>query len=331
MTSRERVMTALQLGQPDRVPWIESFIHPSLANALLGREATQLKGGRITPDIYGTLSLDNINFDFRPPLFAKMVNYGDLEMVQEPWLLGWEDVERLKAWLPDPYDDTLYANAREYLRVAKKDRAAVAGLRLGVSPVYNSMGYERFVYALVDEPEFVEAAIEVYGDWCSKVISRVNEMDFDIAWLSEDIAFKDGPMVTPNQYKKHIFPHMKRVADQIALPKIYHSDGDYNSLLDQILELKPSAIANLEPPVMDIFELKETHGDKVCLLGNIDLHHTLTRGTVEETIAEVKEKLEKVGKGGGYIIATSNGLVSYCKPENVLAMNETIQKYGWYR
>jgi uroporphyrinogen-III decarboxylase len=51
-------------------------------------------------------------------------------------------------------------------------------------------------------------------------------------------------------------------------------------------------------------------------------------GTPEETTAEVKEKLERVGKGGGYIIASANGLASYCKPENVLAMNDAILKYG---
>jgi uroporphyrinogen-III decarboxylase len=101
-------------------------------------------------------------------------------------------------------------------------------------------------------------------------------------------------------------------------------------LLDFILKYNPSGIANLEPPAMDIFKLKETYGDRVCLVGNIDLHYTLTRGTKEETVAEVKEKIERVGKGGGYMIASSNGLTAYCKPENVLAMNDAILKYGWY-
>ncbi len=331
MTPRERVLTALRLGQPDRVPWVENYVHPSLANVLLGREAKQIKGARLSPDVHERLCLDNITFDFRPPIFAQMERWGDLDMVREPWLKGWEDLEKLKSWLPDPTDNAMYENAQEYLRLYKKDYAAVASLRLGISNVYNSMGYENFVFSLVDEPEFVEAAIDLFGDWCAKVIARVNEMDFDLVWLSEDIAFKDGPMVTPKQYAKHIFPHAKKVADQVAHPKIYHSDGDYSSLLDQILQLNPAAIANLEPPVMDIFKLKEAYGDRVCLLGNIDLHYTLTMGTVEETVAEVREKLERVGKGGGYIIASSNGLVSYCKPENVLAMNETILRHAWYR
>lgn len=164
MTPRERVLTALQLGQADRVPWVENYVHPSLANKILGREATQIKGARLSPDIHEKLCLDNVTFDFRPPIYAQMEKWGDLEMVRETWLRGWEDVEKLKAWLPDPHDSALYENAREFLRVYKKDYAAIASLRLGVSNVYNSMGYENFVYALVDEPAIVEAAIEVFGD-----------------------------------------------------------------------------------------------------------------------------------------------------------------------
>jgi uroporphyrinogen-III decarboxylase len=120
------------------------------------------------------------------------------------------------------------------------------------------------------------------------------------------------------------------VADKIGFPMVYHSDGNYMDVLDFILQYNPSGIANLEPPAMDIFSLKETHGDRVCLVGNIDLHYTLTRGTEEETRMEVKEKIERVGEGGGYIMASANGLAAYCIPENVMAMHDTILKYGYY-
>ncbi len=330
MTPRERVLIALKGGQADRVPWVENYVHSSLVNKILGREVVSLKGVRVAPEIHEKLCIDNITYDFKPPTYAQTEKRGDLIMVGEPWLKGWEDLDKIKKWLPDPEDDSFYADAEAYLK-CKGDYAALAGVRLGIANVYNSMGYENFVYALADEPEFVEAAFEVFGQWSTKVIERVNNMAFDVVRISEDIAFADGPMVTPAQYEKHILPYAKKVMDKIALPAIYHSDGNFMDLMEYILQLKPAAIANLEPPGMDIFALKETLGDRVCLLGNIDLHYTLTRGTPEETAAEVKEKLERVGKGGGYIIASSNGLVSYCKPENVLTMNDTIQKYGWYR
>ena len=329
MTSRERVMTALKGGRPDRVPWVESYVHSSLVNKILGREVHPVKGARFAAEIHEKLCLDNITYDFRPPIYAEIEWRGDLEMIKAPKLRNWEDLEVMKKWLPDPHDDTFYENA-ELLLKQKGDYAAVTGVRLGISNVYNSMGYENFIFGLYDNPDFVTACFEVFGDWCSRVIERVNEMDFDLAWISEDIAFQNGPMVTVEQYEKYIFPYAKKVVDKIRFPTIYHSDGDYLPVLDFIMQYNPSGIANLEPPAMDIFKLKETHGNSVCLVGNIDLHYTLTRGTEEETRAEVKEKLERVGLGGGYIIASANGLASYCIPENVLAMNDTILQYGFY-
>lgn len=329
MTSRERVLTALNGGQPDRVPWMESYVHTSLTNKILGREVKPIKGARFAVEIHEKLCMDNIAYDFRPPIYAEMERHGDLEALREGKLKTWDDLETVRKWLPDPEDEAFYNNARELLK-QKGDYAAVASCRFGISNVYNSMGYENFVYALYDNPEFITTAFEVFGDWCIKVIERVNEMDFDLVWIAEDIAFQGGLMVSVEHYEKYVFPYAKRVVDKISLPTIYHSDGNYMAIMDHILKYNPNGIANLEPPSMDIFKLKETHGDKVCLVGNIDLHYTLTKGTKDETVAEVREKIERVGRGGGYIIASSNGLTSYCKPENILAMNDTILKYGCY-
>jgi Uroporphyrinogen decarboxylase (URO-D) len=328
MTSRERVMTALSLGQPDRVPWVEAYVHPSLTNKILGRNVPPIPGARFVNEVHEKLCLDNLSYDFKAPLYAELEQHGDLECIRNTWLKTWEDLDKLKKWLPDNTSKSFYANAKEYLK-DKADYAAVCVVKIGVANTYNSMGYEDFIYNLNDEPEFVEACLEVWGEWCSRIIERVNEMDFDLVWASEDIAFQQGPMVKPEQYEKHIFPFCKKMFSKLEKPLIYHSDGNYTGLLDYILQYNPKGIANLEPPCTDIFKLKETYGKKACLVGNVDLHYTLTMGTPEETTAEVKEKLERVGKGGGYIIASANGLASYCKPENVLAMNDAILRYGF--
>ena len=89
MTPRERVLTTLKLGQADRVPWVESYIHSSLVNKILGREVTAIPGARIAPQIHEKLCLDNITYDFRPPIYAEVEKRGDLEMIRQPWLKGW--------------------------------------------------------------------------------------------------------------------------------------------------------------------------------------------------------------------------------------------------
>jgi uroporphyrinogen decarboxylase len=80
---------------------------------------------------------------------------------------------------------------------------------------------------------------------------------------------------------------------------------------------------------MDIKEVKKQYGKKICILGNIDVN-THSLGTVEEVKAEVKQRISEVAPGGGYMVSSGNSIAAYCKPENVLAMAEAVQRYGKY-
>ena len=73
---------------------------------------------------------------------------------------------------------------------------------------------------------------------------------------------------------------------------------------------------------------------RVCIvgasgkLGRYMVQHALDR---EEVDAEVKRRIEVVGKGGGYMISSANSITDYCKLENVWAMSRAIGKYRTYR
>jgi uroporphyrinogen-III decarboxylase len=86
----------------------------------------------------------------------------------------------------------------------------------------------------------------------------------------------------------------------------------------------------IQPAAMDMKQMKSKYGNRVCILGNIDLDYTLTLGTPEEVDREVKERIAVAGVGGGYVITSANSLTDYCKDENVWAMARAIKKYGKY-
>ena len=78
---------------------------------------------------------------------------------------------------------------------------------------------------------------------------------------------------------------------------------------------------------MDIQSVKQRYGDRVALVGNIFMSD-LVRKTPEDIEAQVRLRMEAIGKGGGYIVSSSNSLTDDMKPENVLAMRDAIRKYG---
>ena len=51
--------------------------------------------------------------------------------------------------------------------------------------------------------------------------------------------------------------------------------------LDKIIECGVDAIHPIEPKAMNIADVKQRYGNKLCLIGNIDVD-LLSRGTVNE-------------------------------------------------
>jgi len=338
MTSRERVLTALKLKQPDRVPWVESSVHNNLVEKLLKRTdfekapVTQLfsmPGARIPPAVLDVLALDNLNFSVAPPRFVKSRNVEGMDIIIDGLIKTEADLAKIV--LPDPESDEFYKPAREFVaRFKGSNKALCITTRMGVSNTYLSMGIEHFSLQLYENRDFVLKMMDIFIDWACKAVKKINELGFDFMILPEDLAWKQGPMFSPKMFRELFLPRMKKVAENIKLPWIYHSDGNLMPILDDLLTLGMNGLANIEPNAMDINELKKKYGRRVCLVGNIDLHYTLTQGTPEETEAEVKKRIQEVGKGGGYILASSNSLAGYCKPENVLAMHRALLKYGSY-
>ena len=338
MTSRERVLTALMRKQPDRVPWVESTVHNTLVEKLLKRAdfekatVTQLfavPGARFSPAVFEILAIDNMNFSIAPPRFVKSRSFEGMDIILDGLIKEENDLE--KVVLPNPDDDAFYQPARDFVaRFRGTDKALGVTTRIGISNTYLSMGIEHFSLQLYDNPDFVFKVMDLFISWAEKAVTRINDLGFDFLIIPEDLAWKQGPMFSPKIFREVFLPRMKRVTERIRIPWIFHSDGNLMPILDDLLSLGMNGLANIEPNAMDIGALKKNYGKKICLMGNIDLHYTLTRGTAEETEAEVKKRIEEIGPGGGYILASANSLTPYCKPENVLAMNRALLKYGFY-
>jgi len=100
-------------------------------------------------------------------------------------------------------------------------------------------------------------------------------------------------------------------------------------LLDDLVGLGIAGLHPLEKGAMDIRAVKRDYGDRICLLGNVDLN-LLGMATPDEVEREVRELIRDVGPGGGYIVTSGNSLAGYLRPENVVALAEAAQRYGRY-
>jgi 5-methyltetrahydrofolate--homocysteine methyltransferase len=81
---------------------------------------------------------------------------------------------------------------------------------------------------------------------------------------------------------------------------------------------------------MDIDAVKKKWGQKLCLIGNLNLDSTLTLGTPDDVRAEVYERIRTIGPGGGYMVASSNSITDYVPLANMKALIDATFEFGQY-
>ena len=153
---------------------------------------------------------------------------------------------------------------------------------------------------------------------------------------ADDMAYKSGPMMAPEQYRRFVTPRAKRVCDLVhdAGGLIFmHTDGFIDPVMHCFIEAGYDAIQPLEPTSMGydaISRVKKHWGDKIAVIGNCDTTNTLSFKTPAEVRAEVhscfKQAVDKNGEVSGYVFAASGSLHDKVRLENALAMMDEYKK-----
>ena len=123
---------------------------------------------------------------------------------------------------------------------------------------------------------------------------------------------------------------MNRLTHATGRLAVYHSDGALQEVVEDIIACGFDGLNPIEPPAMDINEIKRRYGSRISIIGNIDLGYTLTRGTPQEVRAEVRQRIHDLAPGGGYAVSSSNSVPEYVPLANFNAMREATFEYGKY-
>ncbi|HJO61757.1 MAG TPA: uroporphyrinogen decarboxylase family protein [Desulfobacterales bacterium] len=332
---RERVIEALALREPDRVPWVEIEPEQKIVGAILGKPYTPVNKpvGLYNRDVEEEkafsrrLGKDNIVYSFRPPIFCDFVPGEDGILFYGKGHIRCRD-DLKKMVFPDLESKKYFKPASEFVR-KKEEFAALATTRLGFAATMLSVGMMKFFELLYEDRDFLLEVMNCYTQWLSRAMKIVSELGFDFVSASDDMAMKTGPMISPNMIEDFFLPPMQKVARSISIPWITHSDGNMLPMIDIWLQLEQNGIHPIEPAAMDIRKVKEQYGSRICIIGNVDVD-LLSNGTPKEIEEIIRALIHDIAPGGGYILSSGNSFPSYAKVENVLAMGEGLRKYGHY-
>jgi uroporphyrinogen-III decarboxylase len=195
------------------------------------------------------------------------------------------------------------------------------------------MGTQRLLIALISETNLIRKMFDFWADFVLSLAKAALEIQVDYLGIWEDLAYRNGPMISPQIFGDLFVPYYKKVTSAFRRKgvdvAIVDSDGDINSLIPLWLEGGVNGFLPLEVQAgMDVVSLREKYGDKIVLMGNVSLW-ALRRGprAIDE---EISRKFPSLLPGGGYIASTDHHIPPDVPYENFMHYLRRVQKWGRY-
>jgi Uroporphyrinogen decarboxylase (URO-D) len=268
---------------------------------------------KTTHDIYGRYY--DVVFDERGNLGTPMYK-GGLIASPDDWK-AWDKSDILK--MPERANKVW-----KHIQADMGDRIYVfASFLYGVfENSWQPMGFDRWAVAMRREKDFYCMMVEAIADAGIPGII-----------YSDDQAYRSGPMLNPKMMDEWYGDAFRRIVDTahgLGMKAVVHTDGNVYPLLEWFASCGFDGVHALEPTAgVELARVKEMVGDRMCLLGNMDVTHILVDASKDEVYEAVRQSIADAGAGGGYIIAPTNSHPGM-SPQNIRWMLEATEKYGRY-
>jgi len=341
MNAFERAVAVVENKMPDRIPTMEIMIDPKVMKALNGTDDYM--------DFCDYFDMEFVVTNTPSLLYRKTIldeeegvfvnEWGikrkeSIEVVSsllEPSLKTYADIKNFKA--PNPYDDYRYIQLGKLIKRFKGKRLVGMHLHDSFNYPYYLRGMENLFMDMYDTPELVHHLVKISVDHNIAIARKAIEMGADFIILGDDYGASTSLLVAPDQWREFFLPGLQQIVTAVKDAGGYcfkHCCGNINSILDDIVGTGIDVLHPLDPSAgMDIIAVKEKHKE-LTVMGGINCYEPLSEFTIEELEKTVINAIETIGKGGRYIMASSNSVHSDVKPENYKAMNNIRINRGIY-
>ncbi len=328
-TRRERVLTALAHHQPDVTPWqidltidarqnTAAYLGDPSFEASIGNHLAGCEDGyfvEVSPgfwrDQFGVVWNRTIDKD---------IGNVHVVLLPEPDLSGYR--------FPEP---DLARNSATYERLiaANPDVLRFGGVGFSMfERAWTLRGMENLLADMLLHPAFVDELLDRILEYNLKVIDHLLAYDLDCVRFGDDWGQQHGLIMGPRLWRRFIKP---RVAQMYARVKaagkfvMQHSCGAVQELFPDLIDMGLDIFNTFQPEVMDVDWVKREYGRHLTFYGGISTQQVLPRVGPDDVRAEVRRMIDRIGVGGGYIVAPTHAIPRDVPPENIVAFIEAVQ------
>jgi uroporphyrinogen decarboxylase len=341
MTSRERLLAALDGKVPDRLPATTHHLMPYFLDKYMN--------GMSEREFFDALGLDAIRWinayqpsecdswrivvedipgqEYETRRHRFVTPKGELTMVlQSNQYTSWisehlvkhkQDIELIAEYAPAPRCDVAAVNAAA---AAFGQRGIIRG-HICTFDVFGQPGAWQDAACLVGIQDLILAA---YDDaaWVHELLGILQRRKLgyiqSLAGAAYDLLELGGgdascTVISPQFFDEFVAPYdapLITAAHGVGQRIVYHTCGGMMAILERIAGMKPDAMETFTPKDMggdaNLAEAKRRIGGQVCMIGGLDQLHFFTGCTAERTRAEVRRCFAEAGEGGGFILSPSD-------------------------
>ncbi|MGQ9623729.1 MAG: uroporphyrinogen decarboxylase family protein [Candidatus Caldatribacteriaceae bacterium] len=286
MTPRERVKTALNHEEPDRVPTdlgggvssITAVAYQKLIRYLgipgCGKVGEFKVMEKLDEELLTLLGVDFRHVFARPPEGWKPETFPDGSFSNE-WGIRLKDVGEYTEIVYHPLANATLYDLESFTWPDFSDRSRVRGLKEEVLELYEKTEYaiclgsvggrileqcqwlrgmEKFMIDLVANKDFAHALldkmVELQKQFFANVLSEIGEY-VEVVVMGDDLASQDRLLMSPELYREMIKPRQYELfsfVKKLTRAKImYHSDGAVYPLIGDLVEIGVDILNPLQP------------------------------------------------------------------------------------
>jgi uroporphyrinogen decarboxylase len=361
MTGRERFLTALSNGQPDRMPcqvhsWMAYYLKTYLggcdqfaAYERFGMDPVIYAGPRA---VYAEKDQANWRRD-RKDLGVVEGNRRWQETITTPGgvlthagagneFTGWETEVLLKTeadfelWdrnlpMPAKLDWTPSNEAKRRIGDRGIVRSGFFGFGQG-SPWQDFcilFDTQPAIMMAMDNPEWVEHALERLLAKKLRGIELAGRFEQDLVEIGGGAG--SNTVISPDMFRRFCLPFDRRQVSAIhagGAKVVYHLCGGLMHMLDMVVETGADALETMTPPAMggdcDLAEAARRVGDRLAFIGGFDQNKGFEKGN-PKVVREMVRELFAARPRGGYICSPSDHFF-FGSPENIQAFVDAARE-----
>jgi uroporphyrinogen decarboxylase len=348
MTRKERFLTAVGGGQPDRVPMFDFLFQQPVYEELIDRRPGTYNAADAVA-LALALEHDAVwlpfgGFNGFQPQFLDANTYIDewgttFRHNDSSWpidapidfpIKSRQDLARYRP--PDPTLPGRTTQLEAFWQTAHDQLALTGGVSGPFTTCWMLMGYEQICYALYDDPAVLTKIFRISNEFNKEAARLSVAAGCHALWISDDLGDSCRGFLKLDHFREFYLPYLVELTDYVdhlGVPVLLHCCGRFTDYLPDLAQTKIASLHPLQRTAgMDLRWVKEHYGQRFCIIGNIDSSRTLPYGTPDDVTAEVREAIGIAAPGGGYVLASDHSLHDGIPIENIRALREAGLKYG---